>query len=138
MQIPARLPGSKWLLIAWGITAVFWSMLEGDLARVQLFGFLTTAMIFYTLFRRVMAGHVFSPLPGLAVMALWGLSFGVGTVLLTLFLMAVKTGLHAHGPEFTPFDILSVWQRLPLYAAAGLLAGLGLGLLLLGRPSDAG
>jgi hypothetical protein len=69
-------------------------------------------------------------------MALWGLALGAGTVLTTLFLMAVKTGLHAHGPEFSAADINNVWQQLALWSLVGLLGGLGLGLLLIARTPD--
>jgi hypothetical protein len=47
--------------------------------------------------------------------------------------MAVKTGLHAHGPEFTPAEINWVLQQTPIWTAAGLLAGLGLGQIVKGR-----
>ena len=69
-------------------------------------------------------------------MALWGLAMGAGTVLMSLFLMAIKTGLHAHGPEFSPAEITAVWQLLPLWSLVGVLAGLGAGLLLLARTSN--
>jgi hypothetical protein len=65
--------------------------------------------------------------------AVTGLLFGLGSSLLTLVLMAVKTGLHAHGPEFTPNEINWILQQVPLWSAAGLLAGLGLGQLVKGR-----
>jgi hypothetical protein len=43
--------------------------------------------------------------------------------------MALKTGLHAHGHEFTRAEIAWVLGRTPLWALAGLFAGLGVGLL---------
>ena len=55
--------------------------------------------------------------------------FGFLTALLTLFFMALKTGLHAHGPEFTPSEINWVIARIPLWTAVGLLSGAGLGLV---------
>jgi NhaP-type Na+/H+ or K+/H+ antiporter len=53
----------------------------------------------------------------------------LGSSLLTLVFMAIKTGLHAHGPEFTLQEIQWVSQQTPLWAAVGLLIGLGLGML---------
>jgi hypothetical protein len=125
------MPHLRWLFVAWGAAAVIWGVLEGDIRRVQLFGFLSAAAGLAYLFQRIMAGRKLAPLSGLALLALWGLALGVGTALMTLFLMAVKTGLHAHGPEFTPLEIALVGQRLPLWAGAGLLASIGAGLLLL-------
>jgi NhaP-type Na+/H+ or K+/H+ antiporter len=55
---------------------------------------------------------------------------GLGSALLILFLMALKTGLHAHGPEFSAIEVSWVLQQIPLWAAAGLAGGLGVGLLL--------
>jgi len=136
MQMPDRLPGFKWLVVFWAISAVLWSQLEGDLQRVSFFGFLTTLTGLAYLFRRSMNGRVFSVIGGLSIMALWGLAMGAGTVLMSLFLMAIKTGLHAHGPEFSPAEITAVWQLLPLWSLVGVLAGLGAGLLLLARTSN--
>ncbi len=72
------------------------------------------------------------------IMAFGGLLFGLGSVFLTLFFMAMKTGLHAHGPEFTSFEINWVLQQAPIWAAAGVVAGLGLGLLMkaIYKPED--
>jgi len=51
----------------------------------------------------------------------------------TLFLMALKTGIHAHGPEYTMAEVAWVWRQLPLWVAAGTLAGTGLALVAAGR-----
>lgn len=133
MQIPERVPGLKWLVIFWAVAAVIWSVLEGDFGRVRLFGFLTTLTGLGYLFQRFMAGREFSPVGGLLTMGLWGLALGFGTVLVTLFMMVLKTGLHAHGPEFSMAEITAVWGQIPLWSLVGLLIGLGAGLLLIAR-----
>ena len=133
MQIPNNLPGFKWLVALWVFTAVVWSVLEGDFRRVVVFGFLTTLSGLAYLFQRAMGGRSYPAAGGLVIMALWGAALGAGTALMTLFLMAVKTGLHAHGPEFTAAEIGAVWQLLPLWSVVGLFGGLGLGLLLVAR-----
>jgi hypothetical protein len=43
--------------------------------------------------------------------------------------MAVKTGLHAHGPEFSPSQIAWVMGQVPWWTSAGLLAGVGLAMI---------
>ena len=133
MQIPDQIPGFKWLAALWVIMAVIWSVLEGSFERVLIFGFLTALTGLAYLFQRMMGGRHFSAVPGLLLMGLWGLALGAGTVLMTLLLMAVKTGLHAHGAEFTTAEITAVWGYLPLWSLVGLLAGLGVGLLLIAR-----
>ena len=69
----------------------------------------------------------------MALSAAVGLAYGVGLALLTLLLMAIKTGLHAHGPEYGGREIVWVWNQLPLWAGVGVLVGLGIGLLAAGR-----
>jgi hypothetical protein len=135
MQIPHRLPGFKWLVVFWAMSAVLWSMLEGDLRRVLFFGLLSTLTGLAYLFQRLLNGRRFSAIRGLLIMGFWGLALGAGTVLVTLFLMAIKTGLHAHGPEFSLAEMTSVWQHLPLWSVVGGLFGLGVGLLLLAITS---
>ena len=57
-----------------------------------------------------------------------GLIFGA----LTLAFMAIKTGLHGHGPEFAPDEISWVISQMPLWAMFGFLVGGGLGALTAG------
>ena len=57
---------------------------------------------------------------------------GLGFGLLTLLIMAVKTGLHGHGPEFSPAEISWVIDQIPLWSLVGLLAGLGVGIVAIG------
>lgn len=114
-----------------GLTAVYllafliWIPLEGELRQTVGMGVATTAVWLAHGWQRFAAGRGW----WLGKTAVFGLLFGTGSSLLTLFFMALKTGLHAHGPEFTPAEIIWVWQQLPLWAAAGLLAGLGGGLV---------
>ncbi len=136
MQIPDQIPGFKWLAVVWVVTAVIWSLLEGDLSRVLFFSFLTVLTGLAYLFQRFLCGSRFSTKRGLLIMSLWGMVLGAGTALLTIFLMAVKTGLHAHGPEFTLTEISAIWRYIPLWGVVGLIGGLGLGLLLIARTPE--
>jgi hypothetical protein len=126
----------KLLVVVWGMTAVLWTVPEGDLQREGLFAVFTVFTGLTHFFRRYMAGRRLPAWQGLAIPALWGFLLGAGSVLMTLFLMAVKTGLHAHGPEFSAAEVSEVWRRLPLWSLAGTIGGLGLGLLLLTRSSE--
>jgi hypothetical protein len=54
-----------------------------------------------------------------------GLLAGLLVIPITIILMAFKSSLHGHGsPEFTPAQVSSVLSSWPVWAAAGLLAGL--------------
>jgi hypothetical protein len=130
MQIPNRLPGWKGLTIIWGLYGLAWIALEGMLWRVVLMGFLTTAVLLAYLVQKYLAGRTLSSWQVAGLTAVLGLGLGLGGGLLTLVFMAVKTGLHAHGPEFSPEEISWVWQQIPIWKAVGLLAGLGIGLII--------
>jgi len=64
-----------------------------------------------------------------------GIIAGVAVTLVSLLLMAFKSGLHGHGsPDFTPDQVISVLRLTPLWSAAGFLIGLGTGIWLRARP----
>ncbi|GIK55614.1 MAG: hypothetical protein HND44_05050 [Chloroflexi bacterium] len=132
MQIPARVPGLKLLTIGWVAYGVIWIAPEGVLWQAVLLGGLTTAVLLAYLVQKVAGGRVVAVGWWLGGTAVTGALFGVLTGLLTLFFMALKTGLHAHGPEFTPAEINWVLAQMPLWTAVGLLTGAGLGLVVLG------
>jgi hypothetical protein len=62
---------------------------------------------------------------------------GLAVTPLALFLMAFKTGLHGHeSPDFTAEQIYFVIYRTPIWGFAGLLLGLGSGMLHLAAPDS--
>ncbi|MBX3055303.1 MAG: hypothetical protein KF770_02425 [Anaerolineae bacterium] len=135
MQIPAKLPGLKWLTIGWAVYGVVWIAPEGVLWQAVLLGGLTTAVLLGYLLQKVVGGRLVAGGWWLGGTAVTGALFGLLTGLLTLFFMALKTGLHAHGPEFSPAEINWVLAQMPLWTAVGLLTGAGLGLVGLGATS---
>ena len=132
MIFPEKIPGLKLLLIVWAVYTAVWISLEGGLWRVVVMGVATMILVTGQLWQRYLAGK--SVGRGLAVVAtaVSGLALGVGSGILTLIFMAVKTGLHAHGPEFSAAEVAWVIGQLPLWTAVGLLVGLGLGLIWVG------
>ena len=55
---------------------------------------------------------------------------GPGITLISLLLMAFKSGLHGHGfPDFTPGQVILTLRLTPIWTMAGLLIGLGAGIL---------
>lgn len=132
MQIPARLPGLKAFTVLLAIYAAIWISLEGHLWQVVALAVGVTIIALGHSVQRYLGGRRLSLRGWLALAAALGLAAGVGSGALTLFFMALKTGLHAHGPEFAPAEINWVTSRMAGWAAGGLFAGLGLGLLLTG------
>ncbi|MBP6016767.1 MAG: hypothetical protein KA586_08610 [Candidatus Promineofilum sp.] len=119
-----------------GIVGVFtavWMVTEGDLGRdVVLAGSLLLVGLM-ALMRRWSWIRTLPPGKTVLLGVAGGLAYGIGLVLLTLFLMAVKTGLHAHGLEYTSYQLVWVWRQLPLWVVAGGLMGLSVGLLAVAR-----
>ncbi len=130
MGFPEKRPYLKWLTAVYILYALIWISLEGSLAGVVIMGAGTTAVSLAYLAPRFLGGRSWSLRAWLGGTAVLGLLFGLGSGVLTLVFMAVKTGLHAHGPEFTSQQIAWVWQQTPLWAVVGLLAGLGLGMIM--------
>ena len=130
MQLSDRIPGVRLITIGWAVTIVVWVVLEGGLWATVIAALLSGMTFLAHLAKRVLAGRKLALGSWLLVTAVFGALLGLGTALLALLLMAVKTGLHAHGPEFSAEEVNWVLQQVPLWTVVGLLVGLGLGLLL--------
>ena len=133
IELPERVPGLRWLTALWGAYGAIWIAFEGDLRRVTLLGVAAALVAIGWLAQRYLGGSTLSRPHWITVAVLMGLAWGAGSVIFTLLFMALKTGLHAHGPEFTAAEINWVWQQLALWTFAGGLAGLGTGLLVSSR-----
>lgn len=133
MKIPTTIPGLKLIIGLLGLYAAVWMALEGALVRDLLLAVAALAVGIAYFGARFFGGRTLPAGRAVALSAVVGLAYGVGLALLTLLLMAFKTGLHAHGPEYTGQEIMWVWNQLPLWGGVGALAGLGIGLLAVGR-----
>jgi NhaP-type Na+/H+ or K+/H+ antiporter len=100
-------------------------------------GVSTTAVSLAYVTQHFLGGREFSVKQWVGITAVLGLLFGLGSGLLTLLFMVVKTGLHAHGPEFTPPEVTWIIQQTVWWMVVGLLAGLGLGMIT-GKTRDEG
>ena len=133
MRVPGNIPYLKAAAVLVGVFTVVWSALEGRLAADLLLASAALALTMAWLITRRLGGRVMSPGRGIALAVAVGAAYGVGLTLLALGLMALKTGLHAHGPEYPTAQIVWLWRQGPLWGAVGGLAGLGVGLLVSGR-----
>ncbi len=136
MQLPDKLPGLRLLTILLAGYFALWISLEGDLTQTVILAVGSCVLAAAHLIQRWGRGRVLSGWFWLIGMTLTGLLVGVSTIFATLALMAVKTGLHAHGPEFTPREIAWVWNQLPLWTIIGTLTSLGLASLILGMKGS--
>ena len=114
MTIPDKIPGLRWLTVLLAAYFALWIMREGNLAQTVLLGVSSCGIAAAHLIQRYGRGRVLPHWQWLAGMTIAGLFGGGSSVFATLAFMAVKTGLHAHGPEFTPAEITWVWQHLTL------------------------
>ncbi len=135
MQIPRKIPGLKLALVLLAIYTAVWITLEGALWRVIVMGVGSTAVSLLYGWQKWLGGRLVNDWVWWGGTAVTGLLFGLGSGLLSLVFMAVKTGLHAHGPEFTPGEINWILQQTPIWTMAGLFAGLGWGLLAKSRTT---
>ncbi|MGH2536923.1 MAG: hypothetical protein ACRDHL_05995 [Candidatus Promineifilaceae bacterium] len=125
----------NWLPLLVGGFGLVWIALEGNLAAtIALALGLALAAAMRLLGR--LAPNARRPWGYLLLWVGLGLAAGAATAGLTLVLMALKTGLHGHGPEFSRQEFLWVGRQWPTWSAAGFLTGLGMALVgLARRPS---
>ena len=65
-----------------------------------------------------------------------GILAGTAITPLTLFLMAFKTGLHAHAaPDYSNTQIMAIIRRTPIWIISGFFISIGLGFWLNGRQT---
>ena len=131
MEVPPKFRGLKWLTIVVGVYAVVWLSLEGAIGQVILLAVGLALLGAGYLAQRLVGGRELSVSQWLLFAGALGAMAGLTCGLLVLALMAIKTGLHGHGPEFTVSQIERAVAQVPLWTLSGIIAGLGLGLLVL-------
>ena len=127
-----RVPYLRAATLLWGVYALVWLALEGNVARDGVLAGWGLALLALWAAARRWGGRSVSAGQVAALGAAAGLAWGAALGPAVLLLMALKTGLHAHGPEYTAAQLAQVWSQWPLWMAAGLAAGAGLALVLAG------
>ncbi len=130
VQIPDRFPFFKWLLILMAVYTAVWMALEGDFRRVLAMGVGWTAVLLLHLIQKYAGGRVQRRWVLVVETAVVGILFALSTIALTLVFMVLKTGIHGHGPEFSPHEINQLIEKLPIALLAGMIAGTGVGLFI--------
>ena len=133
IQIPEKFPFLKLMMVLLGIYTLFWISLEGGLLRVVWMGVGVTAVSTLRLLQKQVGGRTMKVGWWVGLTAVTGAISGLLSVGITLIFMIIKTGLHAHGPEFTPSEIEWVIQQWSLWGAIGLLCGSAIGFISAGK-----
>lgn len=117
----------RFLAFLLGVYLLLWLPVEdGNVTRVLFSAAAVNAWLALRYIVRLPA----SAKNGLIRHLLVGLLAGLAVTPMALFLMAFKTGIHGHeSPDFTAEQILAVIYGTPIWGCAGLLLGLGNGLL---------
>ncbi len=132
MVRPVRVPYLPAATLLWGLYALVWTRLEASLLRDGLLAGWGLALLALWLVARALGGRELPVGRLVALGAAVGLAWGAALGPAVLLLMALKTGLHAHGPEYTAAQIAWVTAQWPWWVGAGGIAGTGLALLWLG------
>ena len=121
------------LTLLWGLYAMVWMALEAGVGRDVLLAAWGLALLAGHLAARRLGGRPISAGAALGWGAAAGLAAGVALGPSLLLLMALKTGLHSHGPAYSATQMAQMAARWPWWIAAATAAGAGLGLLALAR-----
>ena len=137
MERARRIPLHNIGLIVLGLFGLAWISLEGAPRWSAIMAFTTLLVGIGILTKKLFGDRRVNKYGWLVLFAGCGLAVGLLFAPATLFFMAIKTGLHGHGAEFTRAEMGWFLDRISLWAAAGLLAGAGLGLLTMGlKPRE--
>jgi len=143
LTIPPRGRRLTLLAIGYGLLILFWlSSEDRAIWPVTLLGSGLGLGSGVLVAVRYLAGRTLSGWRGLAALAVWAGLVGASIAPLSAALMVLKTASHAHlYPDYPLPVILDTLAHLPAWGAAGLLSGLGIGLLrlaqVLTRQTDA-
>ena len=116
-------------LIVLAICGLAWISLEGDPRWSSIMALITLLVGIGFLAKKLVRGRTINGKGWIVLLAGCGLVIGLLFGPATLFYMALKTGLHGHGAEFSRAEMLWFIDRILLWVVSGLLAGAGLGFL---------
>jgi hypothetical protein len=136
IQIPNRFRSFNWLFILMTLYTAVWMGLEGNVGRVLLMGGGWTAVLLLHFIQTYAGGRLVRRSVFVLETAVGGLLFALSTIALTLIFMVLQTGIHGHGAEFSPQEINTLIGNLPIALLAGLLAGAGVGLLIVALKNN--
>jgi len=115
-----------WPIVGTYLIIMAWMPYEGLLWLVMIVGILLTLLWGWMFFRQT---PLLSGLGPVGRPAAFGALLGLVAPILILGLMILKTGVHAHGPEYSPLEIRWITQQIAIWPFVGSLAGFGISFL---------
>lgn len=133
-----RLPFRRWPLILYGLAVFFWLGPEDNhIWPVVLLGTTGALLAVYSWTAHRLQGQTVRDRQVVLLLAAMGSASGLGASVVTALLMLFKNARHAHiFPDYPAGMMGAILERAPLWALAGGLVGLGLGLLWLALHND--
>ena len=118
----------RMLAILLGIALLFWFPLEDSSENPSiLFAYFISTWLVSALLKRLKKQSLITIINVIFA----GILAGAIITPLILFLMVLKTGLHAHlVPDYTYEQFISIINRTPIWLTSGFLAGMGFGIIL--------
>lgn len=130
-----------WPLIVTFLVIMVWMPFEGIFWYVMSVGVLLTGLWGWVLHQRYKNAVLSRFGNSAAVVVYWAVTGGMAGLsapAVILGLMVLKTGVHAHGAEYTPLEILWVAHQFGPWLMYGTIIGLGIGLITTGHRSWVG
>ena len=137
MEVLAKVSPLRVGLILLAVCGLAWISLEGDPRWSSIMALITLLVGIGFLAKKLVRRRSINGTGWIVLLAGCGLVIGLLFGPITLFYMALKTGLHGHGAEFTRAEMLWFIDRILLWAVSGLLAGAGLGFFLFASNQEA-
>ena len=128
----SRATNLAWPMIITFLVIMVWMPFEGIFWYVTSVGILLTGLWVWVLHQRYkefVLSRFISPSAAVVYWALTGGMAGLIAPAAILGLMVLKTGVHAHGAEYTPLEILWVANQFWRWLIFGGILGLGIGLI---------
>lgn len=132
MKFSQVLPSRFATVLAYSILFLAWLPPEGNIVLVVGFGWLTAGILILRLARRWLDQLALQLKGWLFAWGAIGVAIGTVAPWIVLALMTLKTGIHAHGPEYTPAEINWVVRQWLIWIILGGGIGFGYGLLAAG------
>lgn len=128
----SRSTNLAWPMIITFLVIMVWMPFEGIFWFVTGVGILLTGVWVWVLhqrYKQIVLNWFPSPAAGVVYWALTGGMAGLIAPAFILGLMVLKTGVHAHGAEYTPLEILWVAHQFGTWLMWGAAVGFGVGLI---------
>ncbi|RMF77678.1 MAG: hypothetical protein D6737_16940 [Chloroflexi bacterium] len=130
MQLPTMSRRLRMATLLYGMIVFFWLTPEEDsVVTVTILGVVAAFLMAWWQLLRWRGGHAVRARLVPLMLAVFGALVGILAGGATAFLMLMKNAIHGHeNLDYRPELMLAILERVPVWALAGALLGLGFGL----------